>query len=234
MGQRHLRAGLLALAGFTVLLLTSEALRRGATSALQTAYIGSARHEQHSFLSSSSPRHKQNDNDGRICPTCNCSEIGSYLISPFNGQLPSIDYLNSPQATKRDFAQFMSHHLFVQGRADPIPVPDTSRIALSNRFITCPDELLSFSFAQLQLHLPTAYAFTRTSGHGRLGASEKRIRYLTRHADTFKEYYELVEREGYGDGKTAKDRQFLWIVIEDDDHINPEIAQWLASSDIRE
>lgn len=238
MGHRHQRAAIIALAGITALLLATEALRRGVAGS--NAYIPSTlselnplRHGQYRFLPVSSSRETTRRDDGRICPTCNCSETGSYLLSPWNGQLPTLDYLNSPHATKHDFAQYLSHHLFVQSQADPVPVPETSRIGLLNKFLACPDSLFSFSFTRIKLRLPTAYAFTRTSGHGRLGASDKRIRYLARHADTIKEYYRLVETEGYRDGTAAKDRQLLWIVIEDDDHINPEIAKWLIASEIR-
>lgn len=241
MGYRHQRACIAALAALTVILVACEALRRGSSaSGFENDNLGARlrdllplRHEQQQSLLSSS-KHGGKRDDGRICPTCNCSQTGSYLVSPYNSLLPHIKFLQSPQATKRDFAQYLSHHLFVLARNDPVPVPNASRIALTDKFITCPDSLLSFSFAKLKLNLPTAYAFTRTSGHGRLGATHKRIRYLTRHADTIKEYYQLVEKEGYADGKTAKDRQFLWVVIEDDDHINPDIADWLAATQIRE
>lgn len=236
MGQRHKRACIFALGGLVLLCLACEALRRViGPAAFASDYLGTLlplQHEQQSFLTTS--KHNKKGDDGLICPNCNCSETGSYLVSPYVGPQPHVKFLQSPQATKRDFAQYLSHHLFVQARNDPVPVPDASRIALTNRFISCPDSLLSFSFSKLKLNLPTAYAFTRTSGHGRLGASDKRIRYLTRHAETIKEYYRLVEKEGYSDGKKAKDRQFLWMIIEDDDHINPEIASWLATSEIRE
>lgn len=240
MGLRHQRVGLILLAGITVFLLGSEAFRRSVAGPAD-GYVSSnlsdllpSRLRQHSFLSSSkSLEYGAKLEDGQVCPTCNCEETASYLLSPWSGQLPTLDLLNSPQATKRDFAHYLSHNLFVQSQTDPIPVPDISRLEPYKKFSSCPDTLFSFSFKALKLHLPTAYAFTRTSRHGRLGAPEKRIRYLSRHAGTIKEFYELVRKEGYHDGVPAKDRQMLWLIIEDDDHINPEIAQWLLSSSIR-
>lgn len=235
------RAGLLALAGLAIILLAAESLRRcvdvssgSSPSSLFDLLPGPPGH-QYKFLSSaSSAQHSLSKDDGRICPTCDCLQTGSYLLSPWNQQIPTLDYLNSPQATKCDFARYLSHNLFVQSQIDPVPVPAASRLDLYNKFSSCPDTLFSFSFKRLKLHLPTAYAFTRTSRHGRLGAPEKRIRYLTRHAETIKEYYKLVETEGYLDGVPANDRQLLWLIIEDDDHINPEIARWLINSEIRE
>ncbi|KAK9899152.1 glycosyltransferase family 43 protein [Cystobasidium minutum MCA 4210] len=239
MGQRHKRARIFALATIAFLCLACEVFRRAVGSPdFAASYLGPRfsellplQHERQSFLTDSK-KHGKNRNDGTICPTCNCSQPGSYLLSPYIGQQPHLKLLHSPQATKRDYARYLSHHLFVQARNDPVPVPDASRIALSDRFNSCPDALLSFSFSKLKPNLPTAYAFTRTSSHGRLGALDKRLRYFARHADTIKEYYQLVEKEGYADGKSAKDRQFLWMVIEDDDHINPDLAKWLEASEI--
>lgn len=239
---RHQRIGLLVLAGVTLFLLGSEAFRRSAAGSSDSYTASSSlsdllpgRLRQHSFLSSSSSslKHGSTVEEGLICPTCKCDETGSYLLAPWTGQLPTLVLLNSPQAQKQDFAHYLFHNLFVRSQSDPVPVPDASRLDLYKKFTSCPDTLYSFSFNGLKLHLPTAYAFTRTSRHGRLGAPEKRIRYLTRHADTIKEFYQLVGKEGYHDGVPAKDRQLLWLIIEDDDHINPEIAQWLLASSIR-
>jgi hypothetical protein len=228
MGPRYYKLGILAFSIGAVLLLATEVLHEDTS-----VYTTLNTHKSHIF-GSIAGQSVDDATSQSLCPTCICSSLGSYLASTWISEPPTLNFLKSHKATERDFAKYLSHHVFLRSQSDPVAMPEQARTSLLNKYITCPDSLFSFSFKRLKLNLPTAYAFTRTSGHGRLGASEKRIRYLSRHADTIKEYYKLVEMEGYQDGVRASDRQLLWLVIEDDDHINPDIARWLLSSGIRE
>lgn len=226
------RFALLAVSTVMVLLLVTEAIRRESIephAGLVPSFMSLRRHQL--FLGPGSG--SAHNPDGKVCPTCNCSEIGSFSSSPWAGNLPTLEHLWSRHATKADFARYLSHHILLSAQAEPLPVPDTSRMSLLQNFITCPDKLFSFSFDGLRMGLPTSYIFTRTGGKGRLGAAEKRLRYFRRHADTIREFHELAEKEGYYDGAKGEDKQLLWLIIEDDDHISPEIAQWLSTTGLR-
>lgn len=169
----------------------------------------------------------------KICPSCNCSDFGSYALSSKHGNLPSLDRIYSGKSTPSEMAQYLATNIYMRSQADPTPMGDDIRAQMLSHFLTCPDKLFSYSFDGIQLRRPTSYIFTRVGGGDRLGTTQLRLKYLQRHADTMKEYNSMVEKEGFMDGLAAKDRQLLWIVVEDDEGIDTKTAKWLANSGIR-
>ncbi|KAK9898578.1 glycosyltransferase family 43 protein [Cystobasidium minutum MCA 4210] len=166
-----------------------------------------------------------------ICPECDCTIPGYYSLSPrFSSPLPSLDEARKPGATKRTIKRYLlseiSHYLWM----NPVFLPPTALAPLFQSFFTCPDNLIRLNFKGLEYGKPTTYMYTRTGDGGRLKANERRLRYFQRHIDTLKEYNRIVELEGFFDGAKAKDRQLIWILIEDNDHLNEDLNNLMNST----
>jgi hypothetical protein len=100
-------------------------------------------------------------------------------------------------------------------------------------YFTHPDSLLAYSVEGLRLDVPTLYMYTRSGPGGKLADPKLRIEYFSRHVDTVREFDELVAKRGYHDGVTATDRQLIWIVVEDNAQIEPQLAEYLKNTSIR-
>ena len=169
-----------------------------------------------------------------ICPDCNCTVPGSYLLSPqWSKPLPTLAEARSPRASeatiKRYLIKEISNYLWLH----PHFLPEKALAPLFSQFFNCPDSLLSFNFESLQYDKPTLFMYTRTGNGGRLKANERRMNYFRKHIETIRAYNELVEAEGFRDGLQAKDRQFIWIIIEDAEFINDTLDGIMKRSGIR-
>ena len=186
---------------------------------------------EHSMSLESMPTDYESD---KICPTCNCSESGSYLSSPtFHTPLVSVQDIHRGSYSPSQLNRFLQKAVLLIGQTDQVPIPAERRAALLSSFVTCPDRLLSSSFQNLKMQVPTSYIFTRTSMYGRLGDIPTRLRYFARHADTISHFLRLVKSEGYRDGARYTDRQLIWLIAEDGDAIDPDTSQFLRDTGLR-
>lgn len=170
-----------------------------------------------------------------ICPECDCSVPGYYSLSPrFSTPLPTLAETRKASATKRTIKRYLlseiSHYMWMH----PVFTPPTALAPLFQSFFTCPDNLIRLNFNGLEYGKPTTYMYTRTGDGGRLKANERRLRYFQRHIDTLIEYNRIVELEGFFDGAKAQDRQLIWILIEDGEHLNEDLNSLLSSTGLRE
>lgn len=185
-----------------------------------------------------------------ICPECNCSIPGFYSLSPrFSTPLPSLSDIRGinrkngiqttpplHKITKRTLKKYLiseiQHYMWLH----PIFTPPTALSPLFQTFFTCPDQLLRLNFNGLQFDKPTIYMYTRTGDGGRLKANERRLRYFQRHIDTLREY-NLLEEQRLLDADTYKDseeqRQLIWIIVEDAEHLNEQVDALLNSTGLR-
>lgn len=191
------------------------------------------------------PKRKQEGEDSwKICPECNSTRYGGYVSSEHARiAKPSEKRLRSGRASKAELATFMLQDILLASNLE-IPLlpwdryhPDSmwmqpqARNKLFHNYLTDPDSILSFSFAGLRPSLPTLYMFTRTANHGRL-SGEARYRYMRRHIETLKAYNELVAKEGYHaiSAWRGAQRQLLWIVAEDAEKLDDNLAAVLKES----
>ena len=187
----------------------------------------------HSLSETLAPRLTDYESD-KICPTCNCSESGSYLTSPtFHTPLVSVRDIHRGNYSPSQLNRFLQEAVLLIGQTDQVPMPAEGRAALLSTFATCPDKLLSSSFQGLKMRLPTSYIFTRTSMYGRLGDIPTRLRYFKRHADTISQFLRHVKNEGYRDGAMYTDRQLIWLIAEDGDAIDPATLKLLRDTGLR-
>lgn len=170
-----------------------------------------------------------------ICPECNCSVPGSYYLSPrFVAPIPSIADARRSSATKRTIKRHLLSEISLYLWINPVYLPPTALAPLYSTYFGCPDRLIRLNFDGLQHDKPTTYMYTRTGDGGRLKANERRLRYFQRHIDTLYAYNDLVAAEGFPDGAKAEERQLIWIVIEDGDHLNEDLNHLLNSTGLRE
>lgn len=100
-------------------------------------------------------------------------------------------------------------------------------------YFTHPDVLLAYSFKGLRLDTPTLYMYTRTGPGGKLADTTKRIKYFSRHVEAVRGYDELIAEKGFLDGVPPKNRQLLWVVVEDNAQIDLQLAEYLKNTSIR-
>ena len=169
-----------------------------------------------------------------ICPECNCTISGSFLLSPqWSQPIPTYEKVRSPRASKAAIKRYLINEISNYLWLHPHFLPEKALAPLFSQYFTCPDRLFSLNIDGLQCDKPTLYMYTRTGDGGRLKANEKRMKYFKRHAETITEYNALVEAEGFRDGLKAKDRQLIWIIIEDGDQINGTLDEIMRISGIR-
>ena len=167
-----------------------------------------------------------------ICPTCDCSVKGSYSDSlEYTKPLPSVKAARSLLHTSpRQVKRFLQHHIQLYSWTRPMHISDQVAAKLMQKWLACPDAMMALNFRGLDLNKPTLYAYTRTGSRGRLTADNRRLRYLQRHADTFRAFQELVQIESYYDGEHYSKRQYIWIIIEDATTVSAAIAELLEDS----
>ena len=194
------------------------------------------------LMSHSSPAAESPADLESICPECNCSMPGSFSLSPrFSSvALPTLQEARHPRAAKRTIKRYLSSETQQFLWLHPELLPETATSRLFTSWLTCPDNLISLNFQGLAHGKPTLYMYTRTGDGGRLKATERRLKYFLRHEETVKQYWDLVREGGYSDPVAVaqrlqpEDRQLIWILIEDGDHINPTLDTQMRSSGIRE
>ena len=178
-----------------------------------------------------------NETNWKICQECNINDSipGRYINSiHFGTPVPTLDRLQKGKVTKAEVAKYLLNNVILESNLNPVFLPDTARATLFSSYLSDPDSLLSFSFSSLRPLLPTMYLFTRTGSTGRLSGPGKRLRYMNRHISMLKDYQELVRTEGYGDGANIEmgERQLLWIVVEDEPHLETGLNTLLQQSKI--
>jgi hypothetical protein len=174
----------------------------------------------------------------KLCRECQCDVPGSYAASKaFSLPVPSIDELRSIITKKRTFntpalLRYLLRTLLLQTTLDGIFLSDNAISQLLANHFTCPDVLISYNFEGLELDKPTSYIFTRTGAGGKLPEWKDRGRYLGRQAKTINKFLDLVHYKGYADGAKADDRQLIWLVVEDDSKMEPQLELLLRDSGI--
>ena len=174
----------------------------------------------------------------RLCPECKCDKAGSYAeSSSFTVPIPTLEKLRSLVKTSRSFndrslLRYLLHHIQLQSTLDGLYVPDEAISWLLTNHFTCPDNLIAFNFDGLKLDKPTSYIYTRTGPGGKLAKWEDRGRYMKRHVGVIKDYQDLVSAKGFWDGVKGDDRQLLWLVVEDEANLEPQMEVLLRDSGI--
>lgn len=247
-GRTYRRLALLLAAAGALVCLTTHTAARQYESLLEYAHLENLRGASTNVSTLPGfPAAKQaNEDTWRICPECSAQRVGGYLSSDHARlKKPSAKRLRSGRATKAELASFLLQDIVLASNLE-LPLldwdlykPETqfmqpeARTKLFHNYLTDPDSLLSFSFAGLRPSLPTLYMFTRTADHGRLSGTT-RYKYMRRHVETVKAYQELVREEGYAEASQwrGKDRQLLWIVVEDESELDLGMKQVLQDSGI--
>ena len=246
-GKTYRRAAvLLTLAGAFVWLSSHINAQQYKSMLLYTAREEHLQAANVSSLPAFSTSKQAEEDSWRICPECSQSRPGGYMASEHARlKRPTEKELRSGKATKAEVASFILQDIVLASnleipKLDWTPAfPETAflqpeqRTKLFHNYMTDPDSLLSFSFSGLRPDLPTLYMFTRTADHGRLSGTT-RYKYMQRHVAAVKAYQELVEREGYTEASQfrGKDRQLLWIVVEDETRLDDGLLQVLKESEI--
>lgn len=174
---------------------------------------------------------------GPLCPSCNASAVpGQYAVMPDFSivPVPSAFEARSNRATHASTARYLLHNIVLREVVDKVWLSDKTATALYTTYFTQPDALLSYNFRGLRLDVPTAYMYTRTGPGGKLTDVATRKRYFQRHIDSINEFGPLVKDKGYIDGAQHRDRQLLWIIVEDAAKLDPKLAAFLQESKLRE
>lgn len=217
------------LAGLLFLLFLSLSSHSGSASleSLRGTQLGAL---IHSYVE---PAGRPQDREA-ICADCNCTISGSYLLSTLHSKpIPTLAEVRSLRASKATIKRYLVSAISQYLWLHPHFLPEKAIAPLFTQYFTCPDKLISLDFRDLVHGKSTLYMYTRTGDGGRLKANERRLNYFTKHIDTIRSYDELIAREGFPDGLTAKDRQLLWILIEDAKSINDDLDTLIKDSGIR-
>lgn len=94
---------------------------------------------------------------------------------------------------------------------------------------------MQWNLTNTKLGIPTAYIFTKTSWRGRTGPA--REGYFRRHMLTMRNHLLEMTNDGWpesphNEGRKRPDRQIVWIIVEDDEVLQDDIAELLADSEI--
>ena len=95
-----------------------------------------------------------------------------------------------------------------------------------------PKRTMAWDVAGLVPLKPTVFAFTKTAMVGGKLTPEMRRAYFDRHVQTILRHRENVERQGYSDGAPASSRQVVWIIVEDNDRLDPNIVSLMRDSGV--
>lgn len=95
--------------------------------------------------------------------------------------------------------------------------------------------VLSWDLSRLDAGKPTTYMFTKTYGGGKVG--DDRSAYMQRHINTMHTFDAKIANASawdgkYEDGTPAAGRQLIWIIVEDGESIDQEVAATLAEGQI--
>ncbi|KAK9899153.1 glycosyltransferase family 43 protein [Cystobasidium minutum MCA 4210] len=173
--------------------------------------------------------------DSLICPSCNdtVKEVtGSFAVAEDFSKVPlaTRDEVRSSRSSVASKKRYLLHHIVLQSVLERTWMNFESTTAMFSRYFTAPDNLLTLSLEGLELDKPTTYMYTRTGPGGKLHDIRNRVHHLSRHGETLQHFQELVETEGYFDGQPKASRQIIWIVIEDNAQIDPNVAAYLEST----
>lgn len=171
----------------------------------------------------------------RICPDCNTSIPGSYLASPSFStvNIPTRNEVRRSKPNSPIVARYLLHHIVIEPVMHKIWLTWETAGKLLVNYFTHPDTLLAYNFNGLRQDTPTLYMYTRTGPGGKLADTTKRIKYFSRHVDAVRGYNELIAERGFLDETPTKDRQLIWIVVEDNAQIDLQLADYLKNTSIR-
>lgn len=178
----------------------------------------------------------------RLCPDCDCTTPGAYANSPaFFTPVPTLEALRK-QISKNEgtnwnspgMLRYLLHKIQLHSVLEGLFLTDEAVAWLLTNQFTCPDMLISYNFTGLAMDKPTSYIYTRTGPGGKLAKWTDRAMYMERHVGVIHEYEKLVKEEGFLDGAKDKDRQLLWLVVEDESQMEPGMEELLRASGIRE
>lgn len=172
----------------------------------------------------------------QMCPECNTTQPGSYLASASFSKvdIPTRSEARRSKPESPSVARYLLHHIVIEPVMHKIWLSWETAGKLLVNYFTHPDSLLAYSFKGLQLDTPTLYMYTRTGPGGKLANVEKRIKYFSRHVEAVRAYDELIAEKGFLDGVSQRNRQLIWIVVEDNAQIDNELASYLKNTSIRE
>lgn len=98
--------------------------------------------------------------------------------------------------------------------------------------------IMAWNLAPLSLNVSTLYMFTKTGPGSSSKTGPLRVRYFERHIRTVHEHLRILSEHGGYDSSTnhlwesGAKRQMVWIIVEDNFSIDPDIALALRSSSI--
>lgn len=160
----------------------------------------------------------------QLCRSCNCSEPDSYA----GRGLSSSHLAQRPLSIESAVASVVEQHILLHGWYEPVFTYNQTLLDLYKQYLTCPDRSLALNLPSLRLDLPTMYLYTRTGPSSKLGNG--RELYMRLHAKNIKQHLDIVARDGYHDGVKGSARQVVWLVVEDNSFIDPNVDDLLYES----
>lgn len=159
-----------------------------------------------------------------ICPQCDETDMNGYarlgLASSIQG-----DTMNAR------LVRHLERELLLKSWQEPVFMSNDSALGLYRNYLSRPDEMLSLSVNNLTIEKPTMYIYTRTGPSSKAG-QKGRYRGLADHGKSLWRHIRYTRERGFQDGTLASERQILWIVIEDNSRIDPQLTEVLQQSGI--
>ena len=168
-----------------------------------------------------------------LCNICDCStDPPTYLAARSQKH-------SSSSAQRSDLPQLVRNAI-LDIQCQQIYSTRLNSLMTIRSFSKDPSSVLTWDLSRLNLHIPTTYMFTKTvptttQSERNVKDNVERSGYMQRHAETIHRFGKKMEttwKGHYEDGTPAKDRQIVWIIVEDNGTIDPTVAATLAEADI--
>lgn len=159
-----------------------------------------------------------------LCNICDCTTTPPSLPSSLFKPRRSMERSDLPTLVRNAILDVQCRQVYSTRNNAFVTVRDIVRD---------PSSALHWDLSRLEPHKPTSYLFTKTYPGSKTGA--ERAKYLDRHARTVHKFWSKMDKTWkgkYEDGTPARDRQIVWIIVEDDSNIDPKVAATLAEADI--
>lgn len=165
-----------------------------------------------------------------LCDICDCS-------SPGAPSLPASSFKLRKDVKRSDLPDLVRHAILDIQCRHVYSTRNKAFVTLRD-MIREPSAVMAWDLSKIDLGKPTSYMFTKTAPVSKVASL--RAQYLERHVKTMHLFDEKMANSAdaggwaghYEDGADAASRQTLWILAEDNNVIDQNVAAMLAEGDV--